>query len=702
METGLTFEYPWWWLILCIVAGLGYAVAMYYRHTSFNKQNTGSKWWLYALSTLRALVVSLLCILLLSPYIKKRTTETFKPIVAVVHDNSQSVRVGLKGDTILYKNKMQAVIERLSQKYEVATYTAGAQLTKNIVYTYTEPTTNLSSVFDDISNLYYNRNIGAVILASDGIYNEGVNPIYTAGKTALPVFTIALGDTIVYPDQKVVNVLHNKVVYLNDRIHIKAEVEADYLKDKTVRLTLVELTENGVSKPVAEKMITYTSGSYFGVHDLYAEATKPGVMHYRISVQPVSGEQTVKNNVKDIYIEVLDGRQKILIVSAAPHPDIAALKNAIESNKNYQVETITTDGAAPALAGFDLLLVNQVQPQANLQQLLKDAERLKKPVLFVVGSQTSMNEFNRLQTMLPVRTNAANQNETTASLNDNFTAFNLSTIARQFMSKLPPLTNYFGDYQSSPALKSVLLQKINGVATTYPLWAIAEDGEQKYGFIMGEGFWRWRIHDYMNNKNHDCTNELVNKTVQYLTVKSDKRPFRVSNNKNVYQENEPVQFEAQLYNASYEPVRNAEILMQITDADKKIYNYTFSPFENGYTLNAGLMKAGEYTYTATARDGANSFTANGKFSVNALQLEFIRTRADYKMMYQLAALHSGKMYTVNDMESVADDVLSDTSLKPMLVDTYSTQSAINLYWLFLLIVVWLGGEWMVRKYLGGY
>ena len=38
-------------------------------------------------------------------------------------------------------------------------------------------------------------------------------------------------------------------------------------------------------------------------------------------------------------MEVLDARQKILLLFDGPHPDISVIKQAIESNKNYEVKT---------------------------------------------------------------------------------------------------------------------------------------------------------------------------------------------------------------------------------------------------------------------------------------------------------------------------------------------------------------------------
>ena len=41
---------------------------------------------------------------------------------------------------------------------------------------------------------------------------------------------------------------------------------------------------------------------------------------------------------------------------------------------------------------------------------------------------------------------------------------------------------------------------------------------------------------YLLNKNQDATNELMSKTIQYLSVKTDKRPFKVTVEKNAHED----------------------------------------------------------------------------------------------------------------------------------------------------------------------
>lgn len=702
MASSLSFQYPAWFLVLCLLVGAAYAAVLYYRDTTFDEKTSGSKWWQYAMAAFRFVAVTLLAVLLLSPFIRTRNTKQFKPVVAVINDNSESVKTGLKADTTAYRQQLEKLIDKLGDKYEVVPYNAGDVLKRDVDFSYTDKSTDLSGALDEINSIYYNQNLGAVVIASDGIYNKGVNPVYTAAKAGYSVYTIALGDTTIQKDQKLSNAYYNKITYLNDQFALRVDVEQTNLPGKSVKLNVYEIGEGNNATLLQGKDIVYTGDNFFQSYDFVLPASRVGIAHYRIALSNVEGEVTYRNNVRDIFVEVLDGRQKILLVAQSPHPDIAAFKAAIESNKNYQLDVEFAESFAKKLNEYNLVILHQL-PSANNRAaaILKEAAELKKSLLFVVGSQTLLPEFVRVQQSLSIKGNADKFNEVTANVSKDFALFTLSDKTIQTIPKLPPFSCFFGEFTANASSKVLLTQKINSVATDFPLWLLNETGEQKTGVICGEGLWRWRLYDYLINKNHDATNELINKTVQYLAVKSDKRPFRVNQTKTIYQDNEAITFDAQLYNASYELVNQPDVDLKITGGDKP-YEYKFSKTENAYSLNAGFLPVGNYSYTATTKLGNSTYTASGKFSVSPLQLEEMRTRADHQVLYQLATQHNGAMHYLNDIDKIAEEIDARNQLKPILYDTFVTEGAINLKWIFFLLLVLISAEWIIRKYLGGY
>lgn len=141
--------------------------------------------------------------------------------------------------------------------------------------------------------------------------------------------------------------------------------------------------------------------------------------------------------------------------------------------------------------------------------------------------------------------------DVSAAIQKDFNLFLLVMPTTFAFAKFPPLDCFFGEYKSNPALKSLFTQKINNIVTDYPLFGFIEVGDLKSAVLCGEGLWRWKLYDFMQNKNNEALMKLK-QTVQYLSVVNDKRPFKVNVAKNIFAENEPILFDAQLYNASFE------------------------------------------------------------------------------------------------------------------------------------------------------
>ena len=76
-------------------------------------------------------------------------------------------------------------------------------------------------------------------------------------------------------------------------------------------------------------------------------------------------------------------------------------------------------------------------------------------------------------------------------------------------------------------------QMVGDIETQYPLLAFGELGGQRIGVLTAVGLWRWKLFDYAQNQNFDLSRELISQSVQYLSIKEDRRKFRVRTNKRV-------------------------------------------------------------------------------------------------------------------------------------------------------------------------
>jgi hypothetical protein len=313
-----------------------------------------------------------------------------------------------------------------------------------------------------------------------------------------------------------------------------------------------------------------------------------------------------------------------------------------------------------------------------------------------------LNRFNTAQPYLKIITAQKASNEVTAIVANNFQLFTIPEDLSLAISKFAPLQAPFGQYDLNPAAQVYLWQRIGKVETQFPLLVFGENGGVKTAILSAEGFWRWRLYDFMQHGTHELTHTLLSKIVQYVTVKDDKRRFRATPSANLFQDNEVISFDAEVYNQSFERVTAPDVFLEIKDAEGNTYNYTFSKTDDIYTLSIGKFPVGEYRYVAFTDYEGQRQQASGKFNVQATELESYVTTADHRLLQGLTAQYGGSVYYPQDLNTLTNALLADESIKPVLYQSVINQPLIHLRWIFFLFLLVLGVEWFVRRYLGGY
>ncbi len=673
---------------------------MYFRDKRFSEY---TPLFTKGLGLLRALSVTFIALLLLSPFVKTIEEDTKTPLILIATDNSESIKESEKSEAVdLYQSNLQALDKAFEGKYDVKHIHFGSDVAPEKVDSFNAKTTNISKLFQYITDNYSDQNLGAVIMGTDGIFNEGNNPLYTDTKFNAPLYTVALGDTTQKKDLYFLNVLHNKIAYLGDKFSIQVDVSAFNCIGNSTNLTL-EMMTNGQSKKIAQENISIGTNSFFTTKTFLVDANQSGVIRYRVRLSSVNGEYNLNNNVKEFFIEVLDARQKILLLGNAPHPDLAAFKSIITSNKNYEVDIAFPGDLKENISKYNLVILHNLPSETtHISGIVAQLDKNNIPRIFVVGMQTSLVKFNKSQDVIQINGNSKNSEEIQAEFNNGFTLFTTSDNLKNKLKTFPPLVTPFGEYKAGAASNVYLNQNIKKIKTNYPFISFGEKNGLKTSVITGEGIWKWRLFDYLQHKNYDLTTELINKTIQVTSVKSDKRKFRANTSKNLYKENEAVLFDAQLYNDSYEMINEPDVKLVIKDESNKEYNYTFSKTQNYYSLNADLFAQGSYTYTASTTYNGKVLTVGGRFNAEAIQLEQYDLTARHGLMRELSSKYNGKMFYPSNMKELGDMVLTNENIKPVLYESSSTQSIINLKWIFFLLLALLSVEWFLRRYFGNY
>lgn len=685
---GLVTEYPAWLILFCILTGAAYAVALYFR----TKEDELARWLKRLLALFRFLSVFLISFLLLSPMIKRSTTTVEKPVVIVGLDNSSSML--LNPDSVWLKEnvgkQVQELEKKLGKKFELRTYVFGDHIRAGRDLDFSDKMTNISELFRELESIYANRNVGAVVIVSDGIYNQGISPVYAAEKIPWPVYTVAAGDTIKKNDVLIRKSVYNRTAYKGDRFPVEVYLEAAGYGGQQARLSILKGKEI-----VAERTVLITGNAFTRTVGFLIDARETGMQHYTLLVTPLEGEFTVTNNRSDVYIEVVETRQKVAILYQSPHPDIAAIRAALEKSGRYEISVSDMDQFSNDPKSFDLLVLYQLPSMLGKVSLMKLSEA-GTSLLFVIGAQTDLNDFNKLNTGLVINAGRSGFSEVQPVVNESFPLFTLNREAAGFFGTAPPLISPFGTYQTNPLAEVLFYQRIGNTTTQFPLVMFFSDPQRKTGIIAGENMWRWRINDYVANGNFDTYDELIGKIVQYLSIKEEKSFFRVKSTVK-FSENDDVTFEAEVYNDSYELINTPDVRLIITDEEGREFPFLFGKIGSAYTLNAGSFPAGEYAWKATVNNGSRTIERSGVFVVAPLQFESLNTIADHHLLRRLASSHDGKMVFARDMGQLGEIISSRPDVSSVSHSRKIFDSLIGNLWLFLLIISLLTVEWAIRK-----
>jgi len=644
------------------------------------------------LFVLRFLSVFFICFLLLGVILEKFIKKSEKPLIFVANDASQSI-THTKDSTFYietYPKELKKVIEQLKEKYDVIPYSFSSTITNGISNKYDGEFTDISKVFNQIYSQYTNRNIGAIILSTDGIYNTGSNPLYSISKKSyVPVYTIGLGDTTELKDVKLLEVFNNDIAFLGNTFPVEVRLsQIDYSNQK------VNVSIYDGDKKLETQTIDFKEKKEQHTLNFSLPANKIGFRKYTVKVSELKDELTYVNNVANFYIEIIDGRQKIALVYSGIHPDLGALNYVVSNNKNYEIELIDSKDFKDVNA-YDLIIChNYRNNNSALHQVLKEG---KKPALFIVGGNSNMADINQLN--IGVTGSGSKTEEVNFVANGKFNSILYPPEVTQLLAKSPPLTTPFGNFSFSKSLDVFAYQKVGNITLDKPLIYFSRKNNSKYGVIMGEGIWRWRLYDQVKNNTTTNFETLISKMITFLAVKENKNPFKV-HLKNEYTENEAVVVLAELYNSAYDLINTPEVEFKLTNENEKTFDYHFFRTSNAYKLELGKLPQGIYKWSAKTVLSKQTYTAKGTFLVKEIKLEWLNSTANHRLLRNMSENTNGKFFLPTQLNQLTKDITNRDDIVTTSYNEKSFDDLIDYKWLFFLIVMLLFTEWFIRKWFG--
>jgi hypothetical protein len=432
----IIFETSAWWLVPIGILSVLLALWLYDKNTNLQRGQRA------LLTLLRFSIFFLAGLLLLSPLVRQEEERIEKPFLVWLTDHSLSVISAVDSIQVdaLYQD-LPDLSEPLRERYRLAIQSFSSDLLAD-QDSFDASGTNVEKALLEIQDRYYNRNLAGVVLVSDGIYNEGSDPAFIAEQLPFPVQSLLTGDTTRVKDLAVERVVHNKVSYLNNEFPVEVYVRGRGLEGEEYRIRIL----GPLGNTLIDETYSVDGADYFRRLSYFLKAKEEGFQRYSVILESSTAEP-VNNNRSVFSIEVLSDRKQVLILGSSPHPDMAALGNAIRSAERYEVTSLV-DAELPQDKTFDLVVLHQ--PSA---EVLAEIDNSEQAYWLFLGEDTQTADY------APLKAGNKGYEESEVFVNNQFDLFTLTPDHLELLGELPPLWAPFGSPELTGDYFPYVIQK---------------------------------------------------------------------------------------------------------------------------------------------------------------------------------------------------------------------------------------------------
>jgi len=666
------------YIILAAIVALGIVVFQY-----IYKQKAKSKIYLL-LAFLRFVGIFGLLLLLINPQFAQKTYTLEKPNLVILADNSTSVtEKGKELKEIISKIKAS---KEISNRFKIADYKFGSDLNILDSLSFQDKNTNIYKSLSSLKDVYAREQMVALVL-SDG--NQTIGEDYSYFKTDRnnTIYSIVLGDTTKYKDISVGPIQTNKYAFLKNKFPLETYVS--YQGNTPVSVS-VSLKMNG--KIVHKENLKLNADVNFKTIAIQIDANSVGIKNLEVEVSQLVEERNVKNNRRATSIEVIDEKTKIALISDILHPDLGALKKAIESNEQREVSILKSSASNSVLEDVDLFIF--YQPTAKFKQSFDFAKSKNANTFIITGSQTDYTFINKLNVGIELETGYPQQ-EVFGLLNNAFTKYDITNFD---LTDYPPLVSDAGPILITSPFETLLGTQIKGLNIQQPLLSVIDENVSKRAVLIGENIWKWRVQTYRNTNEFVNFDEFIGNLIRYLTSSKNKSRLNVDYEK-VYQGSNNTVITATYFDEAFLFDKNAKVSIKVTNTDTQKIQINPMVLKNGFfEADLSNLVAGEYDFVVSVEKKTK--IEKGSFVISEFDMENQFVSSDNLKMEKLAVNSGGKIFYPAQIDVLLKDLSTNDAYVPTEKSTENIVSLIDFKFLLGIIVFAFAAEWFIRKYNG--
>ena len=663
-------------LSIVIAGGLSF---FQYIYKAKNKSKIG-----LFLAFFRFLSIFGILLLLINPIITKNTLQIVKTPLPIVIDNSNSISfLNANEKAIELYRKIQSNSD-LQQKYDVQSYQFSDDFEPTKLFDFTGKQTNIDIVAKNLKSIYKNTSYPTVLI-TDGNQTSGNDYVYSFAPEN-KVYPIIVGDTTTFLDFKINQLNVNKYAFHKNKFPVEAFLQ--YSGTKSITANFIISQGNSV---LSKQTIAFSPARKMATVSVNLPADKTGLQVYKATIVSTEKEKNNYNNTKNFVVDIIDQKTNIAIVSAINHPDLGAIKRAIESNAQRKV-TIVKPNEIKLLQDYNILIL--YQPTTVFKTIFDSNKSAGINTFIITGNSTDFNFLNQQQDHLIFKMSGQVEDYSTV-YNGQFNLFAVDNIG---FESLPPLQNAFGTVTTKGALSVLLSSKIRAIDTNSPLLAFAENQGKRAAYLLGENSWKWRLQVHVNNQSFDKYDVFIDKIIQFLASSISKKSLVVEH-ESFYNSGESIEISAQFFNKNYEFDEKARLTIAVTNTrTKQTKNYDLLKGNNSYKVNLDGLNAGSYSFTVKELNSSTAYSSS--FEILDFDIEKQFVNPDVEKLQQLAQLTNAKAYFPNEVDELIKSLLENKEYKSIQKNVVTKTPLIDWIWLLVLISIALAIEWFVRKYNG--
>jgi len=665
-------------IVLAILAALGIAYFHYFRKKQFKNR----RWFLGAL---RFTTIFSGLLLLINPEFSRNTYSLEKGNLIVLVDNSSSIA------QLNQQEVVEGIIGQFSQNNDLSgkfstqwySFSDGMETLDSLDFKGSR--TNIAKSLSLVQETYLS-NHNAVVVVTDGNQNYGTDYEFLKLGNNTNVFPIVVGDTTTYQDLRFGQVNSNKYAFLDNQFPLEAQVV--YSGDSNIESNL-RVTLDGTS--VHTERLTFGKDNRTKTVHALLKANTTGLKNIVLSLTPLANERNKTNNTQEIAIEVIDEKTVVGIVSSFKHPDLGALKKAIEYNEQREVRLLSPEDSSNVFAEMDVFVL--YQPDSSFGSLYDFLEKSGTSTFTITGPET---DWDFLSTKIQVfeKENLGQSEEILPTKNEAFLLFDISGFA---MNGFPPLLGELGGLNFSRQPEVIAYQRIKGIDLPEPLFFVMNE-EPKQAYVLGANIWKWRLQTHRQEKSFVAFDEMMGKVMFFLS-NSNKRDRLQVDFQNTYQSASEAVISAMFFDNTFVFDSNASLSLQVKGVENG-FERDVPMLLSGNQFKADLsdLEQGKYNFTVT--ENKERISKSGRFTILDFALEKQLLAANDDKLYRLAQNNSGRLYYPDQVSDLVSDLLGNQQFVPVQKSTKKVVSLIDFRIVLAIMALALALEWFIRKYNG--